>query len=85
MIFLVEDLIINPKDFPNLRKGDIVEIYHPEDEFSRLLLQITLFKEDLQGRGKFKPLVQVVHLNLFKYKMFCLCSYTQCLTLLEFL
>ncbi|XP_075221255.1 GATOR complex protein Iml1 isoform X2 [Lycorma delicatula] len=48
--FSGEDLIINPKDFPNLRKGDIVEIYHPEDEFSRLLLQITSFKEDLQGR-----------------------------------
>ncbi|XP_054266200.1 GATOR complex protein Iml1 isoform X3 [Macrosteles quadrilineatus] len=48
--FSVEDLIINPKDFPTLRKGDIVEIYHPEDEFSRLLLQITSFKEDLQGR-----------------------------------
>ncbi|KAG8314859.1 GATOR complex protein depdc5 [Homalodisca vitripennis] len=46
----VEDLIINPKDFPTLRKGDIVEIYHPEDEFSRLLLQINSFKEDLQGR-----------------------------------
>ncbi|XP_014258974.1 GATOR complex protein DEPDC5 isoform X2 [Cimex lectularius] len=48
--FSGENLIINPKDFPNLNKGDIVEIYHPEDEFSRLLLQITLFKEDLQGR-----------------------------------
>ncbi|KAL1140271.1 hypothetical protein AAG570_000203, partial [Ranatra chinensis] len=45
-----EDLIINPKDFPNIHKGDIVEIYHPEDEFSRLLLQITTFKEDLQGK-----------------------------------
>ncbi|KAF6203439.1 hypothetical protein GE061_001770 [Apolygus lucorum] len=48
--FCGEDLVINPKDFPNLKKGDVVEIYHPEDEFSRLLLQITLFKEDMQGR-----------------------------------
>uniref|UniRef100_A0A1B6F1V2 DEP domain-containing protein n=1 Tax=Cuerna arida TaxID=1464854 RepID=A0A1B6F1V2_9HEMI len=48
--FSVEDLIINPKDFPTLQKGDVVEIYHPEDEFSRLLLQINSFKEDLQGR-----------------------------------
>lgn len=30
-----------------------MEIFHPEDEFSRLLLQITSFKEDLQTRGKF--------------------------------
>ncbi|EEB16663.1 DEP domain-containing protein, putative [Pediculus humanus corporis] len=48
--FSSEDLIINPKDFPTVKKGDIVEIFHPEDEFSRLLLQITSFKEDLQTR-----------------------------------
>ncbi|XP_059473113.1 GATOR complex protein Iml1 isoform X3 [Neocloeon triangulifer] len=49
--FSGEDLIINPKDFPTIKKGDIVEIYHPEDEKnSRLLLQVTSFKEDLQGR-----------------------------------
>ncbi|KAK6638354.1 hypothetical protein RUM44_008783 [Polyplax serrata] len=48
--FSSEDLIINPKDFPGVKKGDIVEIFHPEDEFSRLLLQITAFKEDLQTR-----------------------------------
>ncbi|XP_034950976.1 GATOR complex protein Iml1 isoform X3 [Chelonus insularis] len=45
-----DDLIINPKDYPGIKTGDVVEIYHPEDEFSRLLLQVTSFKEDLQGR-----------------------------------
>ncbi|XP_011300868.1 DEP domain-containing protein 5 isoform X8 [Fopius arisanus] len=44
------DLIINPKDCPWIKPGDVVEIYHPEDEFSRLLLQVTVIKEDLQGR-----------------------------------
>jgi hypothetical protein len=52
LLFSGEDLIINPKDFPSIKKGDIVEIYHAEDEFSRLLLQVTSFKEDLQGRGR---------------------------------
>ena len=52
-IVAAEDLIINPRDCPSLKKGDIVEIYHPEDEFSRLLLQVTTFKEDLQGKGFF--------------------------------
>jgi len=47
-----EDLIINPKDFPGIKKGSIVEIYHPEDEFSRLLLQVTELKEDLHGKGE---------------------------------
>ncbi|GLH03982.1 uncharacterized protein GBIM_09784 [Gryllus bimaculatus] len=46
--FCAEDLIINSKDFPGIKKGSIVEIYHPDDEFSRLLLQITCLKEDLQ-------------------------------------
>ncbi|KAG7211009.1 hypothetical protein KM043_016376 [Ampulex compressa] len=48
--FSGEDLIINPKDYPGIKTGDVVEIYHPENEFSRLLLQVTSFKEDLQGR-----------------------------------
>ncbi|KAL0108781.1 hypothetical protein PUN28_014128 [Cardiocondyla obscurior] len=48
--FSGEDLIFNPKDYPGIKTGDVVEIYHPEDEFSRLLLQVTSFKEDLQGR-----------------------------------
>ncbi|XP_074113588.1 GATOR complex protein Iml1 isoform X5 [Cotesia typhae] len=48
--FSGEDLIINPKDYPGIKIGDVVEIYHQEDEFSRLLLQVTSFKEDLQGR-----------------------------------
>ncbi|XP_039311232.1 GATOR complex protein Iml1 isoform X7 [Solenopsis invicta] len=48
--FSGEDLIINPKDYPGIKTGDVVEIYHPEDESSRLLLQVTSFKEDLQGR-----------------------------------
>ncbi|XP_076285697.1 GATOR complex protein Iml1 isoform X7 [Lasioglossum baleicum] len=48
--FSEEDLIINPKDHPGIKFGDVVEIYQPEVEFSRLLLQVTCFKEDLQGR-----------------------------------
>ncbi|KAG8234926.1 hypothetical protein J437_LFUL013473 [Ladona fulva] len=48
--FSAEDLIINPKDFPGIKKGNIVEIYNPEVDFSRLLLQVTSFKEDLQGK-----------------------------------
>lgn len=51
--FLAEDLILNPKEHPNAKLGDIVEIYqHPEEENGcRLLLQVTCFKEDLKGRG----------------------------------
>lgn len=46
------DLVINRKDFSDIQQNDIVEIYHPEDEFSRLLLQVTIFKDDLQGKGE---------------------------------
>lgn len=48
--FSAEDLLINPKDYPGIKTGDVVEIYHPDDGFSRLLLQVPLLKEDLQGR-----------------------------------
>ncbi|XP_049833121.1 GATOR complex protein Iml1 isoform X2 [Schistocerca gregaria] len=48
--FSGEDLIINPKDFPGIKQGSVVEIYLPEDEFSRLLLQVTSFKEDMQSK-----------------------------------
>lgn len=50
---LEDDLIINPKDFPPAKQGDIVEIYHPqpEEENPRLLLQIKAFRDDLQTKG----------------------------------
>lgn len=48
LTFIGEDLLLNAKAIPEAKKGDIVEIYHPEDQNPRLLLQIKLFKEDLQ-------------------------------------
>lgn len=44
-----EDLILNPKDHPDAKIGDVVEIYLPEDDGIRLLLQITSFQEDKKG------------------------------------
>jgi len=48
-----EDLLLNPKEHPTIKKGDIVEIYHPEDDDEkqkcRLLLQVSLAK-DSQSR-----------------------------------
>ncbi|XP_037295548.1 GATOR complex protein Iml1 isoform X9 [Manduca sexta] len=44
------DLIINLKDYPGLKEKDIVEIYHPENDYPRLLLQVT--KVDAPGRGR---------------------------------
>ncbi|KAK2714585.1 GATOR complex protein Iml1-like isoform X3 [Artemia franciscana] len=45
-----QDLVISSKDIPGLKVGDVVEIYHPEDEYSRLLIQVTSLKEELQHR-----------------------------------
>ncbi|XP_055702143.1 GATOR complex protein Iml1 isoform X7 [Phlebotomus papatasi] len=44
------DLLLHPKEHPDLSLGDIVEIYHPEDEGCRLLLQVTTFYEEFKGR-----------------------------------
>ncbi|XP_077150292.1 GATOR1 complex protein DEPDC5 isoform X7 [Ranitomeya variabilis] len=43
-----DELVINPKVFPLIKPGDIVEIAHPNDEYSPLLLQVKSLKEDLQ-------------------------------------
>ncbi|KAM5192966.1 GATOR1 complex protein DEPDC5 isoform 1-T1 [Mantella aurantiaca] len=43
-----DELVINPKVFPYIKLGDIVEIAHPNDEYSPLLLQVKSLKEDLQ-------------------------------------
>lgn len=48
MIFIAEELLLNPKDHPGIKKGDVVEIYHPDDEGCRLLLQVTCLMEDLK-------------------------------------
>lgn len=46
-----EDLILNPKDHPDAKIGDVVEIYLPEDDGIRLLLQITSFQEPKGTKG----------------------------------
>ncbi|XP_058014080.1 GATOR complex protein DEPDC5 isoform X5 [Ahaetulla prasina] len=40
--------MVNPKVFLQIKLGDIVEIAHPNDEYSPLLLQVKSLKEDLQ-------------------------------------
>ncbi|XP_060075901.1 GATOR complex protein Iml1-like isoform X2 [Ylistrum balloti] len=45
-----DDILINPKDFPDVSKGDVLEIYHPEDEYSRLLLQVTALADDFNQK-----------------------------------
>ena len=48
--FSEENLVINPRDYNGLQVGDIVEIYHPEDTFSRLLLQVKKLSTDFQQK-----------------------------------
>ncbi|CAH1800397.1 unnamed protein product [Owenia fusiformis] len=44
--FSEDELVLNLKEFPDVCIGDIVEIYHPEDGYSRLLLQVKAQKEE---------------------------------------
>ena len=48
--FSEEELIINPRDYNGLQVGDVVEIYHPEDTFSRLLLRVNKLSTDFQQK-----------------------------------
>ncbi|XP_077954937.1 GATOR1 complex protein DEPDC5 isoform X45 [Gasterosteus aculeatus] len=43
-----DELVVNPKVFPHVSLRDIIEIAHPSDEYSPLLLQVKSLKEDLQ-------------------------------------
>ncbi|XP_068195944.1 GATOR1 complex protein DEPDC5 isoform X2 [Antennarius striatus] len=43
-----DELVVNPKVFPQISLRDIIEIAHPTDEYSPLLLQVKSLKEDLQ-------------------------------------
>ncbi|XP_060594658.1 GATOR1 complex protein DEPDC5-like, partial [Ruditapes philippinarum] len=46
----VEEIVINPKEIAGISIGDVVEIYHPEEEYSRLLLQIKSFPDEVQPK-----------------------------------
>ena len=38
--FCSEELVIRSEDFPEIRPGDVLEFYHEEESFARLLLQV---------------------------------------------
>ncbi|XP_033628433.1 GATOR complex protein DEPDC5-like isoform X1 [Asterias rubens] len=43
--FSEEELILNPKEFPGIKVGDILEIFHPDEKNSHLLLQVNTLKD----------------------------------------
>ncbi|RWS29249.1 DEP domain-containing protein 5-like protein [Leptotrombidium deliense] len=57
--FSQEEVLISEKDYPAIKLGDVIEIYTPEDEFSRLLLQITYFAEEKDFQQKDKPTISI--------------------------
>lgn len=52
ILSIVEDIILNSKDLPDAKVGDVVEIFLPEDDGVRLLLQITNLNEDKNKGNK---------------------------------
>lgn len=59
--------MVNVKDLgPDVKENDVVEIYHPEDDLPRLLLQIPSTKDDVTVQKGLKLLPdgwQVMYLN----------------------
>ncbi|XP_039435654.1 GATOR complex protein Iml1 isoform X2 [Culex pipiens pallens] len=68
--FKAEDLLLNPKEHPDLKLKDIVEIYHPDDgDGVRLLLQVTYLTEELNCRDTISVEASVAAaFNLKPYK-----------------
>ncbi len=46
-----EEIILSSKDFPHVKVRDVVEIYHPEVDGSKVLLQVHSLKEEMQTKG----------------------------------
>ncbi|XP_050092194.1 GATOR complex protein Iml1 isoform X2 [Anopheles aquasalis] len=66
--FSTEDLVLNPKEHPELKLHDIVEIYLPENEGCRLLLQVTSLNKDFNSRETISVEVNVA--NTFNLKAY---------------
>ena len=47
-----EEIVLNSKDFPHVKVKDIVEVYHPEDSNSRVLLQVHSLKDEIMHQVK---------------------------------
>ena len=74
--FCTEDLVIRSEDFPDVSPGDVLEFYHEEETFSRLLLQVS--QESLYPENKLskpvpkdtvyilKTIAESFHLSNFK-------------------
>ncbi|XP_059170420.1 GATOR complex protein Iml1-like [Physella acuta] len=43
-----QDILISSKDFPDVKPKDVLEVYHADDEWNRLLLQVKSIPEDSQ-------------------------------------
>lgn len=78
--FVEDEIILSSKDFPNIKVGDVIEIYHPQDEGCRLLLQVLNLKDEMQTKGNVGK-VCCCHWKLigFNVAVFCFfCRYYQC-------
>ena len=67
--FSEDPLIVNPREFPSERVGDILEIYHPEDDNTRLLLQINSIRSDFQQKDTISIEQSVA--NIFQLRTYC--------------
>ncbi|BFZ18365.1 hypothetical protein BsWGS_21405 [Bradybaena similaris] len=45
-----QEILISSKDFADVKVGDVLELYHPDDEWNRLLLQVKSLPDDFQQR-----------------------------------
>ena len=69
------ELVLNPKEFPNVVVGDLLEIFHPEDDKDsipgqpRLLLQVNTLREDFAQKDVVSIEAAVANsFNLKNYK-----------------
>ncbi|XP_054168694.1 GATOR complex protein Iml1-like [Oppia nitens] len=72
--FFKEDLVINQKEFPQLKVGDIIEIFSPDDHFSRLLMRVNekSFEENTRdGKENQKISIEQTIVSTFQLRYYC--------------
>ncbi|XP_041349030.1 GATOR complex protein Iml1-like isoform X2 [Gigantopelta aegis] len=67
--FKDDDILINPKEFTSVGEGDVLEVYNPDNDYRRLLLQVQSLSEDFQQKDTVsieQSIATAFHLRAYK-------------------
>lgn len=66
---IIDDLLFNPKDLPDVKVGDILEIFHPGEDWCHLLLQVKCLKDASELPLKDKDVISISNVIGKKFEL----------------